>query len=62
MPTLITHSLSLLREIVFHTLIPFCLSFFGMFVITTTGKTIAMEVKSDDTIESVKAKIQAEDG
>ena len=33
-----------------------------IFVKTLTGKTITLEVKASDTIETVKAKIQAEEG
>jgi ubiquitin len=32
-----------------------------IFVKTLTGKTITLEVESSDTIENVKAKIQARD-
>ena len=33
-----------------------------MFVKTLTGKTITLEVNTDDTIETVKAKIQDTEG
>lgn len=34
----------------------------NLFVKTLTGKTITLEVESNDTIESVKSKIQDKEG
>jgi ubiquitin len=33
-----------------------------IFVMTATGKTIALEVESNDTIENVKSKIEEKEG